>query len=94
MIELKRENIHVIVETEEQAQNLVYAGYIRLTPIEEIEEEPPGANIEDFNLTLESIDNMGVLEMKDIAKALKIKGYTNMGKSSLSKSLKELVSSC
>lgn len=97
MIELKRENVHVIVETEEQAQSLIYAGYTRLTPKEEVEEkeeEQPGANIEDFNLTLESIDSMGVLEMKDIAKSLKIKGYTNMGKTSLSKSLKELVSSC
>lgn len=97
MIELKRENVHLIVETEEQAQNLIAEGYIKLAPIEESEEneeELTGANIEDFNLTLESIDNMGVLEMKDIAKALKIKGYTNMGKTSLSKSLKELVSLC
>lgn len=97
MIELKRENVHVIVETEEQAQSLIYAGYERLTPKEEVEEkeeEVPVANIEDFNLTIDVINSMGVLEMKDIAKALKIKGYTNMGKTSLSKSLKELVSSC
>ena len=96
MIELKRENVHVIVETELQAQNLIHAGYERLTPKEEIpliDEEVP-ATIEDFNLTLESIENMGVLEMKDIAKAIKIKGYSNMGKSSLTKALKELVSLC
>lgn len=91
MIELKRENVHVIVETEEQAQNLIYAGYERLTLKEN---EEVAASIEDFNLTEEIIDNMGVLEMKDIAKALKLKGYTNMGKSSLTKSLKELINPC
>lgn len=97
MIELKRENVHVIVETEEQAQNLIYAGYERVTPKEEpsvIDEEVPAVSIDDFNLTIEKIESMGVIEMKDIAKALKIKGYTNMGETSLTKVLKELVNPC
>ena len=86
MIELKRDNAHKIVATEEQAQSLIYDGFEIVAPKEE-----KIMTIEDFNLTEEIIDNMGVLEMKDIAKALKVKGYTNMGKTSLTKSLKELI---
>ena len=86
MIELKRDNIHKIVETEEQAQSLIYDGFEIVVPKEE-----KIVTIEDFNLTEEIIDNMGVLDMKDIAKALKVKGYTNMGKTSLTKTLKELI---
>ncbi|MGL5329352.1 MAG: hypothetical protein ACRDD7_08790 [Peptostreptococcaceae bacterium] len=90
MIELKRGNIHKIVATELDAQNLVYAGYERLTPkVENTKDD--ARSIEDFNLTVERIDAMGVLEMKEIAKAVKIKGYSNMGRSSLSKTLKEMI---
>lgn len=93
MIELKRDNVHRIVETEIEAQNLIYEGYERITPaiINKDTSNKAAAKVEDFNLTVEKIDNMGILELKDIAKALKIKGYTNMGKSFLQKALKELV---
>lgn len=71
MIELKKFNVHKIVETEEQAKKLVSLGFEILEDKEEEQKE----NVNYINMTMD--------QLRNICKEKGLEGYSNLNKDDL-----------
>lgn len=81
MFEIKKENVHKVVETIDQAQKYIAEGYKLVQRLDNSEKK---SEIID-------LDSLKYNELKELAKEKKVKGYTTMSKVNLLKTLKELV---
>ena len=81
MFEIKKENVHKVVETIDQAQKYIAEGYKLVQRLDNSEKK---SEIID-------LDSLKYNELKELAKEKKVKGYTTMSKVNLVKTLKELV---
>lgn len=81
MFEIKKENVHKVVETIDQAQKYIAEGYKLVQKLDNSEKK---SEIID-------LDSLKYNELKKLAKEKKVKGYTTMSKVNLVKTLKELV---
>lgn len=86
MFEVKKENVHRLVETKEEVNVYLLEGYVLLE--NNFQKEKKQAETGKIIVEESKFDSMGYTELKELAKESKIKGYTTMKKSELVDALK------
>jgi len=79
MIELKKFNVHKIVDSKEKAQKLVSLGFSVFKDEKNIME----IDNENKNETIIDLNSMTVEQLKNICKENKLEGYSNLAKEDL-----------